>query len=82
MSCVITRREASFSPTVNGRATTITPEPSHLETFEELCHTNDAGGDLANDAYLAAITMELGATLVSLDRDFARFDGLDWRRPG
>jgi uncharacterized protein len=59
----------------------ISPDPTHLDLFEALCISSDAFGDLANDAYLAAITMELGATLVSLDRDFARFDALDWRRP-
>jgi toxin-antitoxin system PIN domain toxin len=59
----------------------VTVEPSHLETFEEMCRTGDATGDLVNDAYLAAIAIDLGATLVSLDRDFARFASLDWHRP-
>jgi toxin-antitoxin system PIN domain toxin len=59
----------------------VAPAESHLETFEELCRAGDATGDLANDAYLAAIAVELGATLVSLDRDFARFEALDWQRP-
>ena len=59
----------------------IRPGPDHLAIFEELCIETETTGDLANDAYLAAIAIELGATLVSLDRDFARFDSLDWRRP-
>jgi toxin-antitoxin system PIN domain toxin len=58
------------------------PGESHLDLFERLCLDGDAVGDLAADAYLAAIAVEHGATLVSLDRDFARFHGLDWRRPG
>jgi len=33
------------------------------------------------DAYLAAIAIEQGAMLVSLDRDFARFDRLRWQLP-
>jgi toxin-antitoxin system PIN domain toxin len=59
----------------------VSTDATHLSTFEELCRTCDATGDLASDAYLAAIAVELGATLVSLDRDFARFESLDWQRP-
>ena len=57
------------------------PGDAHLELFERLCVEGDASGDLAADAYLAAIAVEHAATLVSLDRDFARFRGLRWRRP-
>lgn len=59
----------------------VEPGERHLAIFEELCRTADATGDLSVDAYLAAIAVEQGCTLVSLDRDFARFDALDWRRP-
>ena len=58
------------------------PGERHLDLFERLCVESDAHGDLAADAYLAAIAIEHGATIVSLDRDFARFPGLGWRRPG
>jgi toxin-antitoxin system PIN domain toxin len=61
---------------------TLGPGESHLDLFERLCLEGDAFGDLAIDAYLAAIAIEHGATLVSLDRDFARFRGLGWQRPG
>ena len=40
-----------------------------------------AKGNLVADAYLAAVAIESGCELVSLDRDFARFPGLKWRRP-
>jgi len=53
----------------------------HFEVFEELCLSNDAGGDLAADAYLAAIGVEQGATVVSLDRDLAGFSRLRWSMP-
>jgi predicted nucleic acid-binding protein len=39
-----------------------------------------AGNDI-NDAWLAALAIEQGATLVSLDRGFARFPGLSWFQP-
>jgi len=45
-----------------------------LELFEELCCEDRAAGDLAPDAFLAAIALETGCTVVSLDRDLRRFD--------
>lgn len=59
-----------------------TPGGLHLQLFEQLSHDGDAPGDLAADAYLAAIAVELGCTLVSFDRDFARFSALRWKLPG
>ncbi len=60
----------------------IAPGERHLEIFERLCHEADASGDLAADAYIAAIAQEQDLEVISLDRDFARFTGLRWRRPG
>lgn len=60
----------------------ITPGEEHLTHFRDLCLNFDAAGDLAADAYLAAIALEQGCSVASLDRDFARFDGLEWVRPG
>jgi len=60
----------------------LAPGERHLELFEDLCRDFDARGDLAADAYLAALALEHGSELVSLDRDFARFETLRWRRPG
>jgi toxin-antitoxin system PIN domain toxin len=60
----------------------LAPAERHLAIFEEVCRGSDATGDLAADAYLAAVTIEVGGELVSLDRDFARFVDLRWRRPG
>ncbi|RIK07996.1 MAG: VapC toxin family PIN domain ribonuclease [Acidobacteria bacterium] len=59
----------------------ISPGDRHLEIFEEICQEADVSGDLTLDAYIAAIAVESGCSLVSLDRDFARFDRLDWRLP-
>lgn len=60
----------------------LAPGERHLGPFEALCHAADAIGDLAADAYLAAVAVEQGCELISLDRDFARFPDLHWRRPG
>lgn len=59
----------------------LVPSAQHLDLFVQLCRLSDATGDLVVDAYLAALAIENGSTLVSLDRDFARFPGLTWERP-
>ena len=59
----------------------IGPAAGSLKLFERVCKGSEAVGDLAPDAYLAVLAMEQGATLVSLDRDFARFPELRWRLP-
>ena len=35
-----------------------------------------ASANLVTDAYIAAAAIALGATVVTFDRDFRRFDGL------
>lgn len=60
----------------------VVPGQAHLMHFERLCLEFEVVGSRVADAYLAAIAIEHGCTLVSLDRDFARFDDLDWERPG
>ena len=49
------------------------PGPQHLELLRRLCEEGDATGDLVPDAVLAAIALEHGCVVASLDRDFARF---------
>jgi toxin-antitoxin system PIN domain toxin len=58
------------------------PGERQFDLFEEVCVESDAAGDLAMDAYLAAFAIDHGCSLASLDRDFARFPGLTWIRPG
>lgn len=59
----------------------VAPGPRHWRLFTDLCERFDALGNLASDAYLAALAIESGSEFVSFDRDFARFTDLDWRSP-
>jgi toxin-antitoxin system PIN domain toxin len=54
---------------------------AHLALFERLCREDAAVGDLAADAYIAALALEHDCELVTLDRDVARFRELRWRTP-
>ncbi|MBA2668511.1 MAG: type II toxin-antitoxin system VapC family toxin [Trueperaceae bacterium] len=60
------------------------PEPSRTfaTTFTKTLTAGGARGNLVNDAYLAALAIEYGATVVTFDRDFARFDGVTVSTPG
>ena len=40
------------------------------------------GGDLVNDAHLAALAVEHAAAIVTYDNDFTRFAGVRTLRPG
>jgi toxin-antitoxin system PIN domain toxin len=57
------------------------PGDRHLEILGRLLSSGQAAGPLVMDAALAAIAIEHGATLCSADRDFSRFQGLNWRNP-
>lgn len=48
--------------------------------LRKLLSESAAGGNLTTDAHLAAIAIEHGATLVSFDSDFERFEGLRFER--
>ncbi len=60
----------------------LNPGRQHLRLLHELCVAADARGDLVSDAVLAALALEAGATVITYDRDFARFPGVQWRLPG
>jgi uncharacterized protein len=55
--------------------------PRHLTLLRRLCEEADALGDLLADAALAALAAEHGCEIVTLDRDFARFESVRHRRP-
>jgi hypothetical protein len=54
----------------------IAPTDRHWQTLSDLVVAGRARGPLLMDAHLAALTIEHGATLATVDRDFARFPGL------
>lgn len=62
-------------------AIAIRPTDRHWATFRTLCLTVGATGNLAPDAYHAALAIDHGATWVTNDRGFARFPGLRWALP-
>jgi toxin-antitoxin system PIN domain toxin len=59
----------------------VAPGPRHSAIFTRLCRAAEAKGNLIPDAYLAALAIESGCEWVTLDRDYARFEGLRWRPP-
>jgi uncharacterized protein len=52
-----------------------------LAIFRRMCVEAGARGPLVVDAWFAALAIEHGCAWISYDRDYARFPGLDWRRP-
>jgi len=62
-------------------AVLIQPGPRHWEIFRSLCRSAGARGNLVADAYLAALAIESGCEWITVDRDYAKFPGLHWRRP-
>lgn len=59
----------------------VSPGSRHWGIFSRLCADAKARGNLIPDAYLAALAIESGCDWITLDRDFARFDGLRWSTP-
>jgi toxin-antitoxin system PIN domain toxin len=59
----------------------IRPGGRHLELVKRLCVECDAVGDLVPDAVIAALALEHGAAVATLDRDFARFASVKHLNP-
>jgi hypothetical protein len=57
--------------------------PGHATSrcYAALCDEADASGDLIADAVIAAVAVEHGCQVVTLDRDFARFSSVEHTRP-
>jgi uncharacterized protein len=59
----------------------IAPGPGHWPIFTRLVRESGCRGNLIPDAFLAAMAIEAGCTWITTDRDYSRFNGLDWRHP-
>ncbi len=57
------------------------PTPRHASLLRGLLRDSGTAGNLTTDAHLAALALEHGADIVSYDRDFARFRGVQHRLP-
>lgn len=57
------------------------PGERHWEILRGLMREGQASGAMVMDAALAAIAIEHGATLCTVDRDFTRFPGLECMNP-
>jgi len=53
----------------------------HPRLWSELLRGAGSGGDLTTDAWIAAIAIAHGASVLTLDSEFARFPGLRWESP-
>ena len=62
------------------RSRILQPTHDHEQILGALLQSAGTAGNLTNDAHLAALAIEHGAVLASFDRDFDRFDGLDFER--
>lgn len=62
-------------------STVVHPTDRHWEILGDLLVKGQASGPLVQDAHLAALAIEHGATLITNDRDFARFAGLKVEYP-
>jgi toxin-antitoxin system PIN domain toxin len=59
----------------------VVPGERHLALLRRCCEDADAVGDLVPDAVIAALALEYGCEVVTLDRDFARFTSVRHHRP-
>ncbi|HKL53096.1 MAG TPA: PIN domain-containing protein [Wenzhouxiangellaceae bacterium] len=49
--------------------------------FTQLLKSSQASGNLVSDAYLGALALEHGLSVVSTDADFRRFANVKWLNP-
>lgn len=62
-------------------AVILEPTPDHDAVLRRLLNGVGVGGNLVNDAHLAALAVEHRCTVVSFDNDLSRFEGVAWEPP-
>ena len=62
-------------------AVLLDPAPHHAQVVRRLLADVGVGGNLVNDAHLAALAIEHRCDIVSFDNDFSRFPGVTWSLP-
>ncbi len=62
-------------------AVVVDPTNDHPAVLTRLLRDVGAGGNLVNDAHLAALAIEHRCTVISYDNDFNRFAGVTWEVP-
>lgn len=63
------------------QAWTPVPTDRHADVLRTLMLDSELRGNLVSDAHLAALAIEYGVGVCSVDSDFARFSGLTWINP-
>lgn len=64
-----------------GPAVVLEPTSDHAGIVRRLLAGVGTGGNLVNDAHLAALAIEHRCGIVSFDNDFSRFEGVTWQAP-
>ncbi|HLG67097.1 MAG TPA: type II toxin-antitoxin system VapC family toxin [Acidimicrobiales bacterium] len=66
-----------------GSAAAVVVEPTvgHPRIVRSLLDAVGTGGNLVNDAHVAALAIEHRCGIVSFDNDFGRFPGVRWHAP-
>ncbi|MEO6121906.1 MAG: type II toxin-antitoxin system VapC family toxin [Acidimicrobiales bacterium] len=64
-----------------GGAVVLEPTADHARVIRGLLRPLGHGGNIVNDAHLAALAIEHRCGLVSYDHDFGRFSGVSWEPP-
>lgn len=59
----------------------VAPGEGHWPILRNLLRSTGAAGNLPSDAHVAALAIELGATVCSADHDFKRFAGVHHVNP-
>ncbi|MDM4761571.1 PIN domain-containing protein [Galbitalea sp. SE-J8] len=60
---------------------TLDPDARHLIRMRQALAATGRGGNLVNDAHLAALALQFDAVVGTFDSDFGRFPGVRWERP-